>query len=132
MNIFCNTYNFKCLVKKPTCFKNIAKPSCIDLILTNKPLCFQHTSVIEAGLSDFHKLTVTVFKSSFHKKEPKVLNYRSYKYFNNDTFRNDLFQGIYQIGLHNIGCEQFESLFICKLNKHAPVKRRYVRANNSP
>ena len=39
-NIFCNTYNFKCLVKEPTCFKSIEKPSCIDLILTNKALCY--------------------------------------------------------------------------------------------
>ena len=132
MNTFCNTYNLKCLVKEPTCFKSIEKPSCIDLILTNKALCFQHTSVIETGLSDFHMLTVTVFKSSFHKKEPKLFSYRNYKYFNNDNFRNDLLQEIHQVGLYNIGCEQFESLFICNLNKHAPLKRRYVRTNNSP
>ena len=132
MNTFCNTYNLKCLVKEPTCFKSIEKPSCIDLILTNKALCFQHTSVIETGLSDFHMLTVTVFKYSFHKKEPKLFSYRKYKYFNNDNFRNDLLQEIHQVGLSNIGCEQFESLFICNLNKHAPLKRRYVRANNSP
>ena len=43
-----------------------------------------------------------------------------------------MLQEIYQVGLYNIGCEQFESLFICNLNKHAPLKRRYVRANNSP
>ena len=35
-------YNFKCLVKEPTCFKSIDNPSCVDLILTNKSLCFQH------------------------------------------------------------------------------------------
>ena len=116
-------------LKEPTCFKSIEKPSCIDLILNNKALCFQHTSVIGTGLSDFHMLTVTVFKSSFHKKEPKLFSYRKYKYFNNDNFRNDL---LHQVGLSNIGCEQLESLFTCNLNKHAPLKRRYVRANNSP
>ena len=42
MKFFCNTYNFKCLVKEPTCFKSIDNPSCVDLILTNKSLCFQH------------------------------------------------------------------------------------------
>ena len=36
MQIFCNTYNLKSLVSKPTCYKNIENPSCIDLILTNK------------------------------------------------------------------------------------------------
>ena len=130
MEIFCNTYNFKCLIKQPTCFKSILNPSCIDLILTNKSLYFQHTSVIETGLSDFHKLTVTQMKSMFQKKQPKVLNYRNYKFFNNDNFRNDLLQAIQYEG--NIGCEQFEQLFMITLNKHAPQKKRFVRANNSP
>ena len=55
MNIFCNTYYYKCLVKEPTCFKNINNPSCVDLILTNKSLFFQHTKVIETSLSDFYR-----------------------------------------------------------------------------
>ena len=46
MSGFCSTYNLKNLVNNPTCFKNIDNPSCIDLILTNKPRCFQNTSVI--------------------------------------------------------------------------------------
>ena len=33
---FCDLYNFKNIVKHPTCFKNRENPSCIDLILTNK------------------------------------------------------------------------------------------------
>ena len=65
MQNFCNTYNFKCLVKEATCFKNVHNPSCIDLILTNRPLSFQNTNVMETGLSDFHKLTLTVMKSTF-------------------------------------------------------------------
>ena len=86
MNIFCNTYNFKSLVKEPTCFKSIDNPSCVDLILTNKSLCFQHTSVIETGLSDFHKLTLTQMKYTFQKQQPKILNYRNYKFYNNGKF----------------------------------------------
>ena len=45
LQVFCNTYNFKNLVKEPTCFKNIEKPTCMDLILTNRPQCFQNTIV---------------------------------------------------------------------------------------
>ena len=62
------------VVNKPTCFKNIDHPSCIDLILTNKPRSFQSTSVMETGLSDFHRLTVTVMKAKF--EVPKVLIYK--------------------------------------------------------
>ena len=78
MNSFCSLYNLKSLVHEPTCFKNIDNPSCIDLILTNKSLCFQNTSVIDTGLSDFHKLTLTTMKASFQKQEPKILHYRNF------------------------------------------------------
>ena len=132
MQMFCNTFNFKCLVKEPTCFKSINSPSCIDLILTNRSSCFQNTTVIETGLSDFHKLTLTVMKSTFQKQVPKILNYRNYKRFNNELFQNDLMFEISKIGLNSICCQQFENIFMLTLNKHAPSKTRYVRANNSP
>ena len=38
---FCETYKLRDLVKHTTCFKNPENPSCIDLLLTNKPLIFQ-------------------------------------------------------------------------------------------
>ena len=131
MENVCNTYNFKGFVKEPTCFKSIENPSCVDLILSNKSLYFQHTSVIETGLSDFHKLTVTQMKATFHKQQPKILNYRNYKFFNNDLFVKDLLHVIHVKGV-NIGCKLFEDLFMDILNKHAPQKRRFVRAINSP
>ena len=30
MQTFCAVYNFKSLIKQPTCYKNPVKPSCID------------------------------------------------------------------------------------------------------
>ena len=105
MDVFCNAYNLRCLVKENTCFKNADNPSCIDLILTNKPRCFQKTCLIETGLSDFHKLTLTVMKSKFTKKSPKIMHYRNYKYFNNTLFQNDLMFAISVVGINNITCE---------------------------
>ena len=70
IEVFASTYNFKNLVSTATCFKNIDHPSCIDLILTNKSRSFQNTTVIETGLSDFHKLTVTITKVNFHPPPP--------------------------------------------------------------
>ena len=67
------------LIKKSTCFKNPDKPTCIDLILTNQPSCFQHSKVFETGLSDFHLLTVTELKMNFQKLQLKKINYRDYK-----------------------------------------------------
>ena len=39
----------------------------INLILTNKLLCFQSSSFIGTGVSDHYKLIATLFKSHFTK-----------------------------------------------------------------
>ena len=70
--------------KKLTCYKNPSKPSCIELILTIKPWSFQHSCVIETGLSDFHKVAAIVMKIFFEKLQTRDVNYRDYKYFVND------------------------------------------------
>ena len=80
------------MINRPTCYKNPEKPSCIDLILINCPRKFQNSCATETGLSDFHKLVVTVMKITYKKSQPKIINYRSYKYFNNENFREELIQ----------------------------------------
>ena len=79
MEQFCASYNLKSLIKEPTCFKSVDNPSCIDLILTNHPKCFQNSGVYETGISDFHKLTFTVLKTYFQKAKPRIMKYRDYK-----------------------------------------------------
>ena len=46
------------LVKNPTCFKGDS-PGLLDVILTNRPRCFQYTGTILDGVSDFHATFVT-------------------------------------------------------------------------
>ena len=99
MSVFSDTYNLKNLIKEPTCYKNPNKPSCIDLMLTNKPRSFKHSCVIETGLSDFHRMTITVMKATFEKLQPRVVNYRDYKYFENFRFRADL---LFELSKENI------------------------------
>ena len=65
MTSFCESYNLKSIMKQPTCFKIPQKPSCIDLILTNRPKSFESTCVKWTGLSDFHRMTVSVLKIAF-------------------------------------------------------------------
>ena len=62
MTSFYKNYNFGNLIKQPTCYKNWDSPTCIDLILSNIPRSFQSTCIIEAGLSDFYFMTLTVIK----------------------------------------------------------------------
>ena len=70
INAFCDNYNLTSVIKQPTCYKNPNNPTCIDLILSNTLRSFQSTCVIEAGLSDFHLMTLTVMKMSFRKFHP--------------------------------------------------------------
>ena len=58
------------VINRPTCFKNPEKP-CIDLILTNCPRIFQNSCAIETGLSYFHKLVVTVMKTTLQNCNQK-------------------------------------------------------------
>ena len=90
MKVFCDSYEFENLIKDATCYKNPENPSCIDLILTNNLNSFQNLGVIETGLSDFHKMTVTVMKTTFEKLKPNIIHYRDYKKFSNDKFRENL------------------------------------------
>jgi len=63
---FMNGYALKNLMKEPTCFKS-ENPRCIDLILTNRYRSFQNTTTVETGLSDFHKMVLTVLKNNIPK-----------------------------------------------------------------
>ena len=59
----------------------------IDLVLTNLVCCFQKSCALEAGLSDFHKMTVTVLKSYLEKEQPKIIFYRDFGKLLNSHFR---------------------------------------------
>ena len=87
---FCEMYQLDNLIKEPTCFKSLENPSSIDLMLTNKKNSFQNSMAIETGLSDFHKMTVTVMKRYFKKNEPVTIEYRDLKNFDPIAFREDL------------------------------------------
>ena len=132
MSEFCSLFNLKNLIKVPTCFKNPDNPSCIDLILTNHPHCFQNSTTIETGLSDFHKLTVTVMKTSFRKMPPKVVMYRNYKHYSKNKFCDDMNSYLSNIDLNQISNDDYVFLVMEILNRHAPLKQRLVRANDSP
>ena len=46
---------------------------------------FQNSCVTETSLSVFHKLMATAFRMQFRKTKPKVLFYRDYTKFSNET-----------------------------------------------
>ena len=105
----------------------------IDLILTNSPLSIQSSGVIETGLSEFHKMAVTVMKTTFQKLDPKIIHYRDYRKYCNYSFRQDLLSTLVMgnINVSN-GLQKFIDICIKTLDKFAPRKKRYSRGNNMP
>ena len=71
---------------------NINKESTcrIDFILSNKPKSFVKTNIVFTGLSDFHKLVLSVFKTTFPKSKPKEIAYRNFKNFSEENFNQEL------------------------------------------
>ena len=131
MEEFMKVYNLKNLVKGPTCFENPGKPSCIDLTLSNKSKTFQTSQIIETGISDFHKMVMTVLKVYFKKKGPSIIQYGKYKNFSNDKFRNELNERI-RSKIESSRLDIFVSAVLKVLSKNPPIKKRYIRANEAP
>ena len=118
------------LVKKPTCFKT-PRGTCIDLILTNKKHNFVHSDTFETGLSDFHELVYTTFKSGFSKLPPKKISYRSFKNFDEKEFRDEVVH-LLENPFRPKVFTNFYSIVVSTLNKHAPCKEKILRGNNKP
>ena len=131
LNAFSNVNNLTSLNKEPTCLKNPNNPSCINLLLTNRSRYFQNTSTTETGISDFYKLVVTVLKMFYKKQKLKIIQYRNYKTFNEQLFRIELDKELAKIDLNNVELAEFHNKFLSVLNKHAPIKYKYIRGNNS-
>ena len=134
MKSFCQIHNFKNLLDRPSYHKNPTNPSCIDLIITNIPRSFQNSCTFETGFSDFHKMPRTVLKSSSAKQKPRVLNYCNYKFFNNTLSRDQALNElrISNLQISNKDLKHFKETFLSVVNTTAPLKNRFIRANQAP
>ena len=128
---FCTLFKLKNLVKEPTCYKNPNNPSCIDLFLTNCARSFHNTCVFETGLSDFHKLVVTLLRSKVESLSPKIISYRTYKQFNEGKFKDLFLSYLNELEMSDLSVDVFKMTFLNALNSFAPVKKKYLRANHS-
>ena len=77
-------------------------------------------------------MTVTVLKTYFKKKKPIQIDYRSYKYFTESEFRIDLQENLLKHNKETMDYDDFKSIFIHVLDRHAPKKKKVVRGNNAP
>ena len=128
---FCELYEVKSIINQLTCYKNPTNPSCIDLFLTNSLNSFQRTTVVETSLSDFHKLIVTVMKSYSPKRIPNIVTYKECTNFGKDKFIDEISFNLTKQNLQELTLEAFISMFKSVFEKHAPLKKKYLRANYS-
>ena len=119
-------YILRNLVNEPTCYKS-HMPRCIDLALKNQNRSVQKTTTIETGLSDFHKIAVTILKTTFPKQGPTIINYRNYKKYDENVFKSDLRLELQKIEPLDLNYSSFETAFDKHaLDKHAPMKTLYI------
>ena len=105
---FCELYNLKNLIKEPTtCYRNAINPSSINPMLTNRIDSFCSSMAIETGLSDCHKMNVTVLKKCYMKKEPRMIKYRRYKNYNGDIFKLDLLNNFKMLDEESLNYDKF-------------------------
>ena len=79
-------------------------------------------------------MTVTALRMQFRKLKPRLLFYRDYTKFSNETFINSLKA---KLNIQSISPDENGFLNFCKictetLNKHAPRKRKTIKGNQSP
>ena len=83
-------------MKQLTCYKNRINPTSIVLILTNVPRSFQSTCVMATGLPDSHMMTLTFMRKGFKVFQPRIINFRLYAHFSNETYRESLINKLSQ------------------------------------
>ena len=104
-------------------------PSCIDHILTNIPSHFMKSCALETGISDYHKMIMTIFRVIFAKGKSKTYVYRCYKNFDKQRFEESLSA---ELGENNLTFDKFFDIFINTLDRYAPIKKKKLRHNIQP
>ena len=72
-------------------------------------LSFQSTKTVSYGLSAFHKLVLTVLKTSIAKSKPREIQYRKYKYFDSRKLKGDLKEEFSRE--YVASCSKFDEIF---------------------
>ena len=89
--------------------------------------------VFETGLSDFHKMSATVMKMYYTKQKPSIVHYRKFKNVFNDSFIKDTELLLSKLcDQQNVPFKIIKESVNVTLDKHTPLKKRYVRDKQSP
>ena len=122
------------LIKDTTC-DTIYGSSSIDVIFTNRKKSLMKSSTVNTGISDCHKMVLTVMRAHYERLKPMKIQYRSYRNFNEKDFLRDLghmpFHKCNQMRDKENAYNCFKEIFTTVVDKHAPVKTRFLRGNQA-
>lgn len=84
--------------------------------------------MVETGLSDFKRITVTVIETNYENSKPKITYYGDYKNFCEDKFWQILLEKCFNTNCSEL--EKFLQIYLNAFNLFAPCKEKYSRENN--
>ena len=125
---FCNLNGLRNLINVRTCYKNFDNPATTDLILNESSKLLSAQYSIRNWSVRLPFLTITEFQASFQKREPKIIKYRDYKNFDNNKSRSEIIKRNFSY----TDLRTFKETVFNIFNKYAPIKRKYVSANEAP
>ena len=103
--------------------------------MLTKPKSFYKSHSFVTGLSDCHKLIVSILKTSIQTLPTKFVIYRNKKNFHESNFLRDLDSRLIQGELYKIYEDPYTTMseiFFEVLNYHASLKQKSVRGNHAP
>ena len=77
-------------------------------------------------------MSITVLKSYFKKKQPKIVLYHDYKAFSNTNVIEYLNSILISHDTNNIDYDVFQQIVMNLLDVFVPIKCKYIRANDGP
>ena len=84
----------------------------------------------QTDFSDFHHMIYTIPKTTYVKKEPKIIKYRNYEKFSHEEFLAEVNRSLQTSKPESY--DEFEEIIVKIPDKHAPIKTAVVRGNNKP
>ena len=122
------------VISAPTRITNISQ-TMIDLIFVNNEHRIIDSGVIPMSIND-HSLVYCTLKTGVRKASPKVIEYRSYKCFNADSFINDIENIHWHVVENETNIDDaviaWNKLFSDVAHAHAPIKNRCVSGKKTP
>ena len=109
--------------------------SLLDIIATDRPDKLLNSGVLHIGISD-HSLVYACFKVAVPKQNPKFIESRTFKHYNQDHFNRDLQDMLNKQNWSSQDPNQlwdnFKEVFILVSEIHAPITSRKVRSEYVP